>query len=191
MEKTKVLLIEDDESFGLLVARMLGPDYEVRQEVTLTRGLQVIGEQEVDVVLLDLMLPDSEDASGTLRKFFEKYIRVAVLILSNYSDPDLMIKSIEVGAQGYLIKGRINSDWLRSAVFQAVLIRQTERRHREQLGEIFQELYSIWEEESVGLYRVARTLETDRAEFVYNSAEKISDRLAKLAKLIRPELMHR
>lgn len=188
MELTKVLLVEDDDSFALLVDRMLGNGYEVIRQKTLEAGLQAVAQNGVDVVLLDLTLPDSE-AELTLRRFFETRLEVAVLILSNHSDPGLMMKALAVGAQGYLVKGKINAPWIRSAVFQAVLGRQYQRRHRDQLVRIFQELYQVWEEESVRLYQMAKAVtEPDEAELIYASAEVISDRLARLAKLIAPEI---
>ncbi len=189
MEITRVLLIEDDVPFAFLVERMLGEGYEVRQVATLGEGLEVITGNGVDVVLLDLMLPDSAEAGETLRRFFEAHIEVAALILSNHSDPDLMMSALAVGAQGYLVKGKINPDWLRSAVFQAVLMRQYQRRHKEKLKQIFQDLYQVWEEESVRLYQMAETFEDSAAgERVSEMAETISSRLAQLAGVIAPDI---
>lgn len=192
MEKTRVLLIEDDEAFGVLVTQMLGEGYEVRREATLGEGLTVAGRRAADVVLLDLTLPDSVDAGETLRRFFETHTEVAALILSNHSDPDLMMKAMAVGAQGYLVKKWINSDWLRAAVFQAVLMRQYQRRHKAQLAKIFEELYQAWEEESVRLYKMAESLQkAEGIDTVYVTAEVISDRLARLAQLVAVEIRER
>lgn len=190
--QTNVLLIEDEDSFAFLVEQMLGLGYLVRREKTLLGGLKVVAENGIEVVLLDLTLPDSVDAAGTLRQFFELHSEVAVLILSNHSNPDLMMQALEVGAQGYLVKRQINADWLRAAVFQAVLIRQYQSRHRERLTVIFQELYQVWEEESVRLYQLAEGLggraAGERGDAVYAAAEAISDRLARLAQFIAPEI---
>ena len=189
MEITHVLLIEDDVSFAYLVEQMLGSDYLVERVATLGEGLRVIEGDGIDVVLLDLTLPDTVDARETLRQFFEIHTEVAVLILSNHSDPDLMLNALAVGAQGYLIKGQINLDWLRSAVFQAVLARQYQRQYKAKLAQIFDDLYQVWEEESLRLYQMAETFEdVEEGEKIRQMAETISSRLARLAGVIATDI---
>lgn len=189
MEITHVLLIEDDVSFAYLVEQMLGSNYLVERVATLGEGLGVIEGGGIDVVLLDLTLPDTVDARETLRQFFEIHTEVAVLILSNHSDPDLMLNALAVGAQGYLIKGQINLDWLRSAVFQAVLARQYQRQHKAKLAQIFEDLYQVWEEESIRLYQMAETFEdVEEGGKIHQMAETISSRLARLAGVIATDI---
>ncbi len=66
-------------------------------------ALAVIEAAHPDVVLLDLRMPgmDGIDALECIRSDWPE---IAVVILTTYSDDDLMIRALEAGARGYLLK---------------------------------------------------------------------------------------
>ncbi len=62
-------------------------------------------QQQVDVVVLDIEMPDMAEAA-TLRKLREQYPDTAVLILTMHSDSDRILMMMQHKASGYLLKNR-------------------------------------------------------------------------------------
>jgi DNA-binding NarL/FixJ family response regulator len=112
------LVIADDH----LVVRaglraMLGaePDFDVVGEAT--TGAQAIDLAErlgPDVVLMDLRMPDVDGVAATAR-IRERHPNVHVLVLTTYDTDADILKAIEAGATGYLLK-----DATRDELFRAV-----------------------------------------------------------------------
>lgn len=103
----KILLVEDDELFRL------GLRVRLQQEV----GLEIIAEAEdgetaielvnqypLDVVLLDVGLPGIGGIEACYQ-IKQKYPNLPVLVLTSHSQKSLITRLIEVGAQGYCLKG--------------------------------------------------------------------------------------
>ena len=68
------------------------------------KALQLCGELEPDVVLMDMQMPGM-DGVQTTQAIREKYPEVKVLALTSFYDRDLVQRAIQVGASGYLVKG--------------------------------------------------------------------------------------
>jgi len=79
-----------------------------------TEALRVIEETQPDVVLMDLRMPgmDGLEAIAQIRR---RWPRVAVLILTTFTEDDLMIRGLQAGARGYLLKD-IDLDVLLGAI---------------------------------------------------------------------------
>lgn len=130
-QTVRTLLIEDDAEDALLLARLLareeGPHLNHEREATLAAGLARLAKGGVDVVLLDLMLPDSrglETASTVLARF----PNVALLVLTGMSDESLGLKAVRMGAQDYVVKGSVDARALKRAIAYAL------NRHRAAAG---------------------------------------------------------
>ena len=98
-----MLLIEDEPVFAATVARYLENEgFEVKVRATGQAGLTEFSENHIDMVLLDLQLPDM---SG-----FEvcRQIRLTsdtpIIILSALSDEADKIRGLELGADDYAVK---------------------------------------------------------------------------------------
>lgn len=76
-------------------------------------ALRLAGEPNVDVVLLDLELPDM-DGLAVLRRIREVDARLPVLIVTMHQDPVLVRRAVEAGATGYVLKGIARSELLAS-----------------------------------------------------------------------------
>src|SRR5438093_6642550 len=55
-----VLQVEDDADFAEYVAGVLGPDYSVRRAATAAAARQAVRAEDPDLIVLDLILPDSD-----------------------------------------------------------------------------------------------------------------------------------
>lgn len=131
---TNVLLIEDSPDFAELIEQWLSsaPAEErfcLSWTDSLGQGLKRLAGGDVDVVLLDLGLPDS-DGLPTFAALREHAKGIPVIILSAADSEPLALRMIQDGAENYLVKSSCTADLLFRAVRYAVV------RHRAQLSKL-------------------------------------------------------
>ncbi len=86
------------------LGRGLEDDIEICGEAgTATEGLRRIEATRPDVALVDLMLPDG-DGLDVCRGVKERVPSVACLILTSYSNDDVLLSAIRADASGFLLK---------------------------------------------------------------------------------------
>ncbi len=66
-------------------------------------ALDMINKSKPDIILLDLNMPEMSGLD-TLKTMSELSITIPVIILTTYNEDDLMVKGIELGAKGFLLK---------------------------------------------------------------------------------------
>ncbi len=140
MEKIKVLLIEDNPGDARLIKEMLAEarsvSFDLEWKDNLSKGLKLLTEKGIDVVLLDLMLPDSAGAE-TFARTRASSPHAPILVLTGLDDETVAIGAVKEGAQDYLIKGHIDSNLLIHSVRYAIermrikeQLRESEMRYR-------------------------------------------------------------
>lgn len=105
-EKIKVLLVDDHTVARNGVKLMLSTadDIEVTGEAeTAQDALQIGREQEFDVALVDIALP-GKNGLELLKLLLAEHPKLAVLILSMYSEEIYAVRALKHGAAGYLTK---------------------------------------------------------------------------------------
>lgn len=133
-ELVRVLLIEDNVVQVHLLRHMLeasktqkasgfAQKFSVTDAGTLAVGLAKLSEGNVDLILLDLSLPDAHGLE-TLELVREQERDVPVVILTGTNDEELAVTAMQTGAQDYLVKDQINTQLL------ARTIRYSIERHR-------------------------------------------------------------
>jgi CheY-like chemotaxis protein len=118
----KVLLIEDNPDDAGLVQDSLsdaGLPLSLDWAETLEEGLARLQEKPVDVVLLDLALPDSQNVQ-TIRALKMDAPRVPIVVLTGNDDRELILEALRTGARDYLIKGRVDAQQLVGSLHSAV-----------------------------------------------------------------------
>ena len=111
----RVLLIEDNPIHVKLVDNLLAssraPAFDLETAGQLSEGLSRLDRGDIELVLLDFTLPDSQD--------LETFIRVRahvphlpVVIVTGMDDIKLAAKAVEAGAQDYLVKTQLNASIL-------------------------------------------------------------------------------
>ena len=99
----RVLLIEDDSRLADMVGEYLGKaGFHVVHAESGARGLALHGREPLDVVILDLMLPDSDglDICRQIRARSDS----PILMLTARGDPMDRVVGLEMGADDYLPK---------------------------------------------------------------------------------------
>jgi PAS domain S-box-containing protein len=125
MENTaiKILLIEDKSSDAQLVQEMLANvadfSFSLEHAGQLSTGLEQLAEGDVDVILLDLMLPDSQGLD-TFTTAHLQASHVPIIVLSSLNDEKLATQAVRKGAQDYLVKGQVDGNLLVRAIHYAV-----------------------------------------------------------------------
>jgi len=126
MNPTKVLLIEDNPADARLIGEMLreaeakGLAFELVWADSLAAGAQRLHEGGIDVILLDLGLPESSGLD-TLRRLLEHEPRAPTLVvLSGLTDEDVALQALQSGAEDYLVKGQVDSALLVRSIRYAI-----------------------------------------------------------------------
>jgi signal transduction histidine kinase len=136
-----VLLVEDSPVAARLTRDLLqkgAPDGECKVEVAdrLAGTLERLKKPGVDVVLLDLGLPDSSGLE-TAVKVCTAAPDVPVVVFTALTDEKIGVESVHAGAQDYLVKGHVDARLLRRSVLYSIerkraqkALRETEERLR-------------------------------------------------------------
>ena len=99
-----VLVIEDDPSVRTLVKAVLEKnDHEVDVAETAKNGEAQASNNDYDIIILDLGLPDG-DGFDLCKSMRDDDITIPVLILSAEQETDVKIKCLRVGADDYITK---------------------------------------------------------------------------------------
>jgi glutamate dehydrogenase (NAD(P)+) len=107
-----VLLVEDNPIHARLIQTLLAQDghpaFNLEVADRLSDGLARLDQGAVDLVLLDLVLPDSQELE-TFVQVRSAAPEVPIVILTGLDDIRLAAKAVEAGAQDYLVKSQLNS----------------------------------------------------------------------------------
>jgi signal transduction histidine kinase len=112
-EPIRALLIEDNPGDARLIREMLreagtiGAAVELSLADRLAQGLDRLDQAAIDVVLLDLSLPDSQGLQ-TFAAVHAAAPSVPVVVLSGLDDEAVAVRAVQEGAQDYLVKGQVD-----------------------------------------------------------------------------------
>jgi glutamate dehydrogenase (NAD(P)+) len=139
-QHVRILALEDNLVQLKLIERLLleskHPVFDVVPAGTLAEGCRLIGEQKFDLVLLDLVLPDSAELE-TYSRLKAHAPDLPIVILTSLSDVQLASRAVDAGAQDYLIKGRIDGQRLIRSIRYA--LERTHARSSEWQSELFRQ----------------------------------------------------
>ena len=120
--KTKtcaVLLIEDNQADAQLIMEILREEPESAIRIlhvdNLDRGLETLERGGIDVVLLDLTLPDSS-GHNTFAMLAKHVPTMPVIVLTGMDDKELAIRIVQEGAQDYLAKSLVDYTMLARSI---------------------------------------------------------------------------
>src|ERR671919_3019026 len=101
--RRRILLIEDEESISEPLERALGREgFDVAVAATAAEGRERFRDQDPDLVLLDVMLPDG-DGRDVLREI-RSTSRTPVVMLTARGEELERVLGLELGADDYVTK---------------------------------------------------------------------------------------
>ncbi len=147
-DQISVLLIEDNAGDRRLIQEMFASQHDlaIRLETAdrLAAGVEILRAQAIDVVLLDLSLPDSHGIQ-TLEQLHDQTQDVPVVVMTGHNDSLVGLQAVQAGAQDYLIKGETNSSLLIRALRYAIHRHRTEvalRRREEEYRSLIDDAFN-------------------------------------------------
>jgi diguanylate cyclase (GGDEF)-like protein/PAS domain S-box-containing protein len=121
--RNRLLLVEDNAGDARLLREMFSeegsPDTELTHVMSLGEAEQHLAERAVDIILLDLGLPDAQGL-GAVRRAKAAAPRVPLVVLTGLDDESVAALALQEGAQDYLIKGQIETRGLLRALRYAI-----------------------------------------------------------------------
>ncbi|HEY9748778.1 MAG TPA: PAS domain S-box protein [Allocoleopsis sp.] len=135
-QATKILLVEDSLIDATFLQKILQIEtsvatWEVVHVTQLSETLIYLREDECDVVLLDLFLPD-EQGLATLQQVRAIAPNTPIVVLTGLDDEAIAIETLRQGAQDYLVKGQIEVNLLTRSLRYAIERSQTLRTMQRQ-----------------------------------------------------------
>ena len=101
--KSHILIVEDEKQIArFLEMELEHAGYECTKEYNGTAAMDRIGQEHFDLILLDIMLPDTDGLS--LCQQTRRFSNVPIMFLSAKDDVETKVKGLDMGANDYLTK---------------------------------------------------------------------------------------
>ncbi|WP_013322556.1 diguanylate cyclase domain-containing protein [Gloeothece verrucosa] len=130
-----ILLIEDNSYEAELIKDMIESVLEIPVILThhsyLKHGIQSLQQNNYDIILLDIRLPDNQDLSS-INQIKQQASTTPIVVLSNIQDKNIAVEAVRQGAQDYLYKGQFDSELLCRAIGYAIERQQIEEQLKQQ-----------------------------------------------------------
>ncbi|MBI5642922.1 MAG: sigma-54-dependent Fis family transcriptional regulator [Deltaproteobacteria bacterium] len=123
-EPLDILLVDDSPADARLIKEMLADSgaecrFSVKCAARLDEALKDASVSRYDLILLDLMLPDSR-GFDTFITMYRSVKGVPIVVLTGLSDENMAARAVREGAQDYLVKGQVDTGMLIRAMRFAV-----------------------------------------------------------------------
>ena len=100
---TKIIVIDDDTAVTELLSVLLTTHgFDVQATNNSAEGLNMIRDNEFDLVILDLMMPEMD--GWAICKEVRAFSQVPIIVLSALNDPSMVASVLDAGADDYLTK---------------------------------------------------------------------------------------
>ncbi len=136
----KILLIEDSNTDALLLTKYFekleNNSFDVLRAKLLSEGLGYLQQQDFDLILLDLSLPDSSGLES-IKKIQNLTTEIPIIVLTGMNREEIAIQALREGAQDYIFKGQVFGSLLERSINHSIerkqnseKLRQNEARYR-------------------------------------------------------------
>jgi len=137
-DSASVLLIEDNlgdiVSIRTMISELSDGCFELKFAESLGEALTILRNENFDVILMDLGLPDSQ-GFRTFTQVHNKMPELPIIIITGLEDEDLGVNAVKEGAQDYLVKGQVDKKLLARSLKFAIERKQTEEELKSSIYE--------------------------------------------------------
>ncbi|HEY9713251.1 MAG TPA: response regulator, partial [Chroococcales cyanobacterium] len=117
---TTVLIVEDNAADARYAEELLpGGAYKFVEAKTLAQAVECLNQKDIDVILLDLSLPDSLGLQ-TVSYLVERSKELPIVVLTGLDDIASATEAVRAGAHDYMIKARLTADSLIKSLDHAI-----------------------------------------------------------------------
>lgn len=160
----KILLIEDSLAEARLLQELLKSAqvklFSLVHVKRLQAAINQLKQEDFDVILLDLTLPDSVGLAS-LAPLIEQAPSLPIVVLTNMNDEDLAIEAVRQGAQDYLVKRHVTGEVLVRSLRYAI-----ERKQALEALRVVNETLEIKVQESTAELVKAQEINQLKSDFV-------------------------
>jgi diguanylate cyclase (GGDEF)-like protein len=129
----RVLLVEDNPLDARLVQELLEQEQKLELDIVhverLDQALKRLEAQDIDVILLDLILPDGQGID-TLKALRDAALEIPIVVLTGIQNEETATQALQHGAQDYLVKGPDQGNPLSRSIRYAIERKRMELRVR-------------------------------------------------------------
>lgn len=147
----RILLVEDNDTDAELIGNYIRSEAYLlcdllKRVCTLAEAFQWLQSEEVEIILLDLSLPDTSGFE-TFELLHQKYPEIPIIVLTGEIDERIALRTLKAGAQDYISKEEVDSKIIGRA------LRYTLERHQLQrkLNDAYRRQLLSQKLESMGL----------------------------------------
>lgn len=135
----RVLLVEDNPAdaryIGTILNKTKDADFAVEQVGSLKAAFDALDPGDMDVVILDLGLPDSHGLE-TVERLHMTVPEVPVIVLTGLEDQEVALQALQHGAYDYIIKSNLHAFTLVHALRAALARRAAAKELEAQLQDL-------------------------------------------------------
>lgn len=103
-----ILLVEDYPNLQKIYKTVLEKEgHNVLIASDGNQGLRLVKEHEINLILLDLLMPDMGGIEFLEAYNLREHPEVKLIVLTNIYTPELLNKALELGVSNYLVKADI------------------------------------------------------------------------------------
>jgi response regulator of citrate/malate metabolism len=145
MEKIKSLIVEDDPNWLKLFNELIANNHKLfdfSMATTMAEAMKKLKEAKVELVVLDLLLPDSQ-AADTINSVRKIAPFVPIVVVTTFSDNSLINKALEYGIEEYIIKDEYDEKVFLDAARRAIKNSESRQQAFESMQALKVDLQSI------------------------------------------------
>ncbi|OIQ80045.1 cyclic di-GMP phosphodiesterase Gmr [mine drainage metagenome] len=134
----RILLVEDNPGDARLLELMLQdalPEHQLVPATSLAQALEIARAQAVDIILLDLSLPDSHGIQSFWR-MHDAVPATPIVVMTGLDDEALGAELVQAGAQDFMVKGSVDARLLLRAMRYAIERKRAELKLRQSEAKI-------------------------------------------------------
>ncbi|MDG2304720.1 MAG: response regulator [Candidatus Binatia bacterium] len=135
----QVLVVDDEDGPRESLKIILKAEFGVTATESGSLALELLRRTEVDVVLLDLTMPEDLSGTQTLEAIRSSGIDVEVVVITGQGALDTAVECLRLGARDYIAKPYRAED-VRAAVRSALAARTARKRASEMRGHLLENL---------------------------------------------------
>ena len=102
-KRPTVLIVDDDESMRDTLEAILQKDYNILKAADGQTGLRLIAEHEIQIILLDVLLPDLNGLE-VLRLIKDRFQDIEVIMITAVKEVGTAVQAMKLGAYHYITK---------------------------------------------------------------------------------------
>lgn len=122
-QKINLLLVDDNPADLFLIKDYLEEsdilDLNIAEASSVSEAKQILSKQPIDLVLLDMFLPDSSGIE-TFNSVHNEFPKISIIVLSGLSDKKIALNTVQAGAQDFLLKGDFDGRLLEKTIIYSV-----------------------------------------------------------------------